>query len=308
LPQRPATQNDVLIAGVAGLVAGAMSMAAGEYVSVRSQSDTEKADLARERKELSENAEFELDELAEIYVKRGVDQVLARQVARQLMAKDALTAHARDELGFSEITTARPVRAALTSAASFSGGCGHAPAHGCRFARRCGSSACLLLVRCPVLCTLRLIDARLVPVWRFALSSERRNGSALGCGSAPVTLAKPSHGSSKPIYRPRELRLAKYRLNRLKDVDGHIFEVGVSRSSPGIELFEGVPNPAYNMFRLLHGQFSRYRFHDALGQLRNFGLHVEPCIHHFTSFRCAGHYHAVRGFASADAFKSPSSE
>ena len=117
-----ATQNDVLIAGVAGLVAGAMSMAAGEYVSVSSQSDTEHADLARERKELSENIEFEVDELAEIYVKRGVDQVLARQVAQQLMAKDALGAHARDELGISEITAARPIQAALTSAAAFSVG------------------------------------------------------------------------------------------------------------------------------------------------------------------------------------------
>jgi VIT1/CCC1 family predicted Fe2+/Mn2+ transporter len=95
-----ANQNDVLIAGVAGLVAGAMAMAAGEYVSVSSQSDTERADLARERKELRENPAFELDELAEIYVQRGVDKVLARQVAQQLMAKDALTAHARDELGF----------------------------------------------------------------------------------------------------------------------------------------------------------------------------------------------------------------
>ena len=94
-----ATQSDVLIAGVAGLVAGAMSMAAGEYVSVSSQSDTEQADLARERKEMSENPEFELDELAEIYVKRGVEQGLARQVAQQLMAKDDLAAHARDELG-----------------------------------------------------------------------------------------------------------------------------------------------------------------------------------------------------------------
>ena len=117
-----ATQTDVLIAGVAGLVAGAMSMAAGEYVSVSSQSDTEKADLARERKELSENIEFEQEELAEIYVKRGVDQALAQQVARQLMAKDALAAHARDELGISEITTARPVQAALTSAATFAVG------------------------------------------------------------------------------------------------------------------------------------------------------------------------------------------
>jgi VIT1/CCC1 family predicted Fe2+/Mn2+ transporter len=105
-----ATRNDVLIAAVAGLVAGAMSMAAGEYVSVSSQSDTEQADLTRERKE-----GFELDELADIYVKRGVDQDLARQVAQQLMAKDALTAHARDELGISETTTPRPVQAALTS-------------------------------------------------------------------------------------------------------------------------------------------------------------------------------------------------
>jgi vacuolar iron transporter family protein len=117
-----ATQHDVLVAGVAGLVAGAMSMAAGEYVSVSSQSDTERAELARERKELSESPGFELDELADIYVERGVDQALARQVAQQLMAKDALSAHARDELGISEITAARPVQAALTSAASFSVG------------------------------------------------------------------------------------------------------------------------------------------------------------------------------------------
>ncbi|MDI1342683.1 MAG: VIT family protein [Pseudolabrys sp.] len=115
-------QGEVLIAGVAGLVAGAMSMAAGEYVSVSSQSDTERADLARERKELSENPDFELDELAAIYVERGVDPAVARQVAGQLMAKDALTTHARDELGISEITTARPVQAALTSAATFSAG------------------------------------------------------------------------------------------------------------------------------------------------------------------------------------------
>ena len=117
-----ATQSAVLIAGVAGLVAGAMSMAAGEYVSVSSQSDTERADLARERKELSDNVEFEKEELAEIYVKRGLEPSLARQVAQQLMAKDALTAHARDEPGISEITTARPVQAALTSAATFSVG------------------------------------------------------------------------------------------------------------------------------------------------------------------------------------------
>ena len=117
-----ATQNAVLVAGVAGLVAGAMSMAAGEYVSVSSQSDSERADLLRERNELKESPVFELDELADIYVKRGVDQVLARQVAQQLMEKDALGAHARDELGISEITAARPVQAALASAASFSVG------------------------------------------------------------------------------------------------------------------------------------------------------------------------------------------
>ena len=117
-----ATQNDVLIAGVAGLVAGAMSMAAGEYVSVSSQSDTEKADLARERRELSDDPQAEHDELAEIYVKRGVDRATAQQVARQLMAKDSLAAHARDELGISEITAARPVQAALTSAVMFSVG------------------------------------------------------------------------------------------------------------------------------------------------------------------------------------------
>ena len=116
------TQNEVLIAGVAGLVAGAMSMAAGEYVSVSSQSDTERADLARERKELEDNIEFEKEELAQIYVKRGLKPPLALQVAQQLMAKDALTAHARDELGISDITTARPVQAALTSAATFSVG------------------------------------------------------------------------------------------------------------------------------------------------------------------------------------------
>jgi vacuolar iron transporter family protein len=117
-----AKQNDVLIAGVAGLVAGAMSMAAGEYVSVSSQSDTEKADLARERRELNENPQAEHDELAKIYVKRGIDPTTARQVAQQLMAADPLTAHARDELGISEITTARPVQAALTSAVMFSVG------------------------------------------------------------------------------------------------------------------------------------------------------------------------------------------
>jgi len=117
-----ATRNEVLVAGVAGLVAGAMSMAAGEYVSVSSQADTEYADLERERKELSEDSAAEHDELAGIYVSRGLTRELARQVADQLMAKDALGAHARDELGISEVMTARPIQAALASAASFSVG------------------------------------------------------------------------------------------------------------------------------------------------------------------------------------------
>ena len=117
-----AAQSNIIVAGVAGLVAGAMSMAAGEYVSVSSQSDTEKADLSRERQELQTDVEAETNELANIYVGRGLEPTLARQVAIQLMAKDALGAHARDELGISEITTARPIQAALTSAAMFSAG------------------------------------------------------------------------------------------------------------------------------------------------------------------------------------------
>ncbi|HAJ36470.1 MAG TPA: hypothetical protein DCL15_12340 [Chloroflexi bacterium] len=115
-------RNEVLVAGVAGLVAGAMSMAAGEYVSVSSQADTEQADLTRERTELATMPEFELNELTEIYVKRGLEPALAQQVAAQLMANDALTAHARDELGISEVTTARPVQAAFASAATFAVG------------------------------------------------------------------------------------------------------------------------------------------------------------------------------------------
>lgn len=113
---------EVLVAGLAGLVAGAMSMAAGEYVSVSSQSDTERADLAREQAELATQPEFERAELAQIYIDRGVSPDLARQVADQLMAKDALAAHARDELGLSEVTSARPIEAALTSAATFAAG------------------------------------------------------------------------------------------------------------------------------------------------------------------------------------------
>jgi len=114
-----APPSQVLVAGIAGLVAGAMSMAAGEYVSVSSQADTERADLNRERAELASQPAFEQAELAQIYVKRGVEAGLARQVAAQLMAKDALGAHAQDELGITDMTTARPLQAALTSAATF---------------------------------------------------------------------------------------------------------------------------------------------------------------------------------------------
>jgi len=117
-----AVRGNVLIAGIAGLVAGAMSMAAGEYVSVSSQADTEQAELAREHKELAGNGEFELEELSSIYVDRGVEPALAKQVAQQLMKHNALAAHARDELGISDTMTARPVQAALASAASFAVG------------------------------------------------------------------------------------------------------------------------------------------------------------------------------------------
>ena len=114
-----ASHSSVLVAGVAGLVAGAMSMAAGEYVSVHSQADTERADLALERKEQKSDSKGEHRELADIYIARGLDAKLAKQVAEQLMAKDALGAHARDELGLSKTLKARPLQAALSSAASF---------------------------------------------------------------------------------------------------------------------------------------------------------------------------------------------
>lgn len=117
------TERDaILITGAAGLVAGAMSMAAGEYVSVSSQGDAEKADLARERRELAEMPEHERQELTQIYIDRGLDSDLAAKVAEQLTAKDALKAHARDELGISEATEARPIQAAIASAISFSAG------------------------------------------------------------------------------------------------------------------------------------------------------------------------------------------
>jgi VIT1/CCC1 family predicted Fe2+/Mn2+ transporter len=119
-----ATHGGVVIAGVAGLVAGAMSMAAGEYVSVHSQADTERADLDRERRELKADDKGEHKELAAIYVARGLHPALAKEVAQQLMAHDALDAHARDELGITETIRARPLQAALASAASFAVGAG----------------------------------------------------------------------------------------------------------------------------------------------------------------------------------------
>lgn len=117
-----ATHHAILVAGIAGLVAGTMSMAAGEYVSVRSQADSEEAALNLERQELQADDEGERRELTAIYINRGIEPALARQVAQQLMAHDALGAHARDELGFSEITSARPIQAALASALTFSVG------------------------------------------------------------------------------------------------------------------------------------------------------------------------------------------
>ncbi len=116
------SRSSVLVAGVAALFAGALSMAAGEYVSVSSQADTERADLAREKAELEQQPEFEHEELARIYEQRGVDQATARIVAEQMMAKDPLAAHARDELGLSGTTAARPLQAALTSALTFTAG------------------------------------------------------------------------------------------------------------------------------------------------------------------------------------------
>jgi len=117
-----ADRKAILVAGMAGLVAGAMSMAAGEYVSVSSQADTEQADISRERQELHDNPKGEIKELANIYVKRGLERDLAERVAEQLMAKDALEAHARDELGISEVVAANPIQAAFASAASFAVG------------------------------------------------------------------------------------------------------------------------------------------------------------------------------------------
>lgn len=115
-------RSEIVLAGIAGLVAGAMSMAAGEYVSVSSQADTEVADLAREKNELLSSPDFELEELSQIYQERGVDKQTSDEIARQMMEHDALAAHARDELSITHVTTARPIQAALTSAVTFTAG------------------------------------------------------------------------------------------------------------------------------------------------------------------------------------------
>ena len=155
----------VLLTGVAGLVAGAMSMAAGEYVSVSSQADTEDADLTRERQELADDPHGEREELAGIYVKRGLEKELARKVADQLMKRDALGAHARDELGISEVVRARPVQAAVASAASFSSG-----------------------AAIPLIAVLLSPDGRLLPVVSLtALASLAALGAlAARAGGAPI--------------------------------------------------------------------------------------------------------------------------
>jgi vacuolar iron transporter family protein len=167
------THDGIIVAGLAGLVAGAMSMAAGEYVSVSSQSDTEQADIARETKELATDPDHEHAELAAIYEQRGLDATLAQHVATQLMAKDALAAHARDELGITEFASAQPVQAALTSALTFTVG-----------------------AAVPLLITLLSAAAQLIPVVTLGSLlclavlgglAAKTGGARIGMGAARVT-------------------------------------------------------------------------------------------------------------------------
>jgi VIT1/CCC1 family predicted Fe2+/Mn2+ transporter len=169
-----ASRSTILVAGVAGLVAGAMSMAAGEYVSVSSQADTEGADLERERRELAAGGPAEQDELAAIYVGRGLTPALAQQVAKELMAHDALAAHARDELGISAALRARPVQAALTSALTFAVG-----------------------AALPLIIVLLVPDARLVPA--VAGASLLCLGG-LGGLAARVGGARPVIGAVRVVF------------------------------------------------------------------------------------------------------------
>ncbi len=167
------SHHSIVIAGVAGLVAGSMSMAAGEYVSVHSQADSEKAELERERREIRADCEGEIRELAAIYVRRGLERPLAEQVARQLMARDALAAHARDELGITGTMRARPVQAALASAASFATGAA-LPLAAVLFA---GAAGVIPVVSVASLAFLALLGAL----------SARVGGAPIGPGTARVT-------------------------------------------------------------------------------------------------------------------------
>lgn len=165
--------DNILIAGVAAVVAGAMSMAAGEYVSVSSQADTARADLERERRELKADPDYETEELAAIYVARGLDPALARQVAEQFMAGDPLAAHARDELGISEVAVARPIQAALTSLTSFALG---------------GSLPLLIVMLSPAALTIPLIaGGSLVSLALLGSLAARIGGAPVFRGAARVT-------------------------------------------------------------------------------------------------------------------------
>lgn len=164
----------IMLSGVAALVAGALSMAAGEYVSVSSQADTEQADLKRERQELTDNHEFELNELTHIYINRGLDEPLARQVATQLTAHDALGAHARDELGLSELHTARPLQAALASALTFAIGA--------------ALPLVLVVLAPPALFDVVVAGGSLVTLAMLGALAAKAGGAALWQGTLRVTL------------------------------------------------------------------------------------------------------------------------
>jgi VIT1/CCC1 family predicted Fe2+/Mn2+ transporter len=169
-----AARPDVLIAGVAGLVAGALSMAAGEYVSVSSQADTEQADLRRERHELATEPQAEEDELTGIYVRRGLEPDLARMVARQLTVKGALAAHARDELGLTEELAARPLQAALASAATFAVGA--------------GVPVLTILLAPPTALVLSISLVSLVCLVALGATAARIGGAPVLVGAARVTI------------------------------------------------------------------------------------------------------------------------
>ncbi len=181
--------GEVLVAGFAGLVAGAMSMAAGEYVSVSSQSDTEAADLARERRELAEQPEAELSELTAIYVARGVEPALARQVAGQMTAQDAFATHARDELGLSAHGVARPVQAALTSALTFALGAA-VPLLIAIFAPSTGAAATISVGSLVCLAALGAAGALIggASIWRPTLRVTFWGAIAMGATAAIGTL------------------------------------------------------------------------------------------------------------------------